>query len=118
SSWWGPGDQTDQNFVKLLAHSATLEDRTHDHFASTVYFECDSPRLKSISSIINGLRYLSSNETNDPHFFHWQGKPVLFFWKPLDQGRTLAQWATIRKEVDPHHQMIWSAEGVDMTLLN
>jgi hypothetical protein len=117
SSWWGIGDQTDQNLVKLLAHSATLENETHDHFTSTVYFECDSPHLKSINSIENGLRYLNSHYTNDPHFFHWQGKPVIFFWKPLDGGRTLAQWATIRKEVDPDHQMIWSAEGVNMNLL-
>jgi hypothetical protein len=118
SSWWGPGDQTDQNFKKLLTHSATLEDRTHQHFASTLYFECDSPRLNSTSSIVNGLRYLSRNVSSDPHFFHWQGKPVFFFWKPLDQGRTLAQWAAIRKAVDPRHQMIWSAEGVDLSLLN
>jgi hypothetical protein len=118
SSWWGPGDQTDQNFVRLLAHSTTLENRTHHHFASSVYFECDAPGLNTISNIVNGLRYLSSHYTNDPHFFHWQGKPVIFFWRPLDNGRTLAQWAAIRQQVDPNNQMIWSAEGVDMTLLN
>lgn len=118
SSWWGPGDQTDLNFKKLLAHSATQEKKTHRHFASTIYFEGDSPRLKSTSSIIHGLRYLSSKVSNDPHFFHWHGKPVFFFWKPLDQGRTLAQWEEIRKEVDPRHQMIWSAEGVNLSLLN
>jgi hypothetical protein len=118
SSWWGPGDQTDQNLVKLLAHSATLENKTRYHFASSVYFECDSPKLSSISSIVNGLRYLRSRYTTNPHFFYWQGKPVIFFWNPLGHGRTLAQWAAIRKEVDPGAQMIWSAEGVDMNLLN
>jgi hypothetical protein len=118
SSWWGPGDPTDQNFTKLLAHSAKLEHKTHQHFASTVYFECDSPRLKSPGNIIRSLRYLSSHTSNNPYFFHWQGKPVFFFWKPLDQGRTLAQWAAIRQAVDPQHRMIWSAEGVDMNLLN
>src|SRR5579859_270443 len=118
SSWWGPGDQTDQNFVKLLAHSATLQNRTHAHFASTVYFECDAPGLNTIGNIVTGLRYLSSHYANNPNFFHWQGKPVLFFWKPLDNGRTLAQWAAIRSQVDPNNQMIWSAEGVDTTLLD
>jgi hypothetical protein len=118
SSWWGQGDQTDQNFVKLLAHSATLENKTRYHFASSIYFECDSPHLSSTSSIVNSLRYLRSRYTNNSHFFHWQGKPVIFFWKPLSHGRTLAQWAAIRKEVDPDAQMIWSAEGVDMPLLN
>jgi hypothetical protein len=118
SSWWGPGDPTDQNFMKLLAHSTKLEHKTHQHFASTVYFECDSPRLKSPGNIIRGLRYLNSRASNNPHFFNWQGKPVFFFWKPLDQGRTLAQWVAIRQAVDPQHRMIWSAEGVDMNLLN
>src|SRR6202035_1346808 len=32
--------------------------------------------------------------------------------------RTLAEWAAIRSQVDPNNQMIWSAEGVDMSLLN
>jgi hypothetical protein len=118
NSWWGIGDQTDQNFTKLLAHSAALEQRTHQHFASSVYFEGDAPALQSTSSIVTGLRYLRSHYMNSPYFFHWQGKPVIFIWKPLDGGRTLAQWAAIRKEVDPQHQMIWSAEGVDMSLLN
>jgi hypothetical protein len=118
SSWWGPGDQTDQNFVKLLAHSATLESQKHGHFASTVYVEGDAPGLKSVNSVVNSLRYLRSHYTNNPHFFRWQGKPVIFFWKPLDNGRTLRQWAAIRKDVDPHNQMIWSAEGVDLQLLN
>ena len=118
SSWWGPGDQTDLNFVKLLAHSETLESQQHGHFASTIYFEGDAPGLKSVDSIVNGLRYLHSHYTNNPHFFHWYGKPVIFFWKPLDNGRTLNQWAAIRKEVDPDNQMIWSAEGVDLQLLN
>jgi hypothetical protein len=118
SSWWGPDDQTDQNFVKLLAHSKTLESQLHRHFASTIYFEGDAPRLKSVASIVNSLRYLHSHYMHNPYFFHWHGKPVIFFWKPLDNGRTLKQWAAIRQQVDAHHQMIWSAEGVNLGLLN
>lgn len=118
SSWWGPGDQTDTNFVQLLAHSATLEDTTHYHFASSLYFECDSPGLAGTSNIVQALQYLMAHYSNDFHFFHWQGKPVFFFWDPLGHGRTLSQWASIRHQVDPNNQMIWSAEGVDTTLLD
>src|SRR6266516_1470676 len=118
SSWWGAGDPTDKNFAKLLALSATLEQTTHVHFASTIYFESDAPTLQGTSKIVSSLRYVLSNYGNDSHFFHWQGKPVLFFWDPLGNGRTLAQWAAVRRQVDPHNQTIWSAEGVDTNLLN
>ena len=118
SSWWGAGDQTDKNFARLLALSATLEQTTHVHFASTIYFESDAPALQGTNKIVSSLRYVLSHYGNDPHFFHWQGKPVLFFWDPLGNGRTLAQWAAIRKQVDPKNRTIWSAEGVDTNLLN
>jgi hypothetical protein len=118
SSWWGAGDQTDTNFTKVLSYSATLESQTGDHFASTIYFESDAPALQGASKIIGALSYMSAHYTSDPHFFHWQGKPVFFFWDPLGNGRTLAEWASIRSQVDPNHQMIWSAEGVNTTMLS
>jgi hypothetical protein len=118
SSWWGAGDPTDQNLTKLLAHSATLESTTHVHFASSIYFESDAPALQGTAKIVSSLRYLMTNDANDPHFFHWQGKPVFFFWDPLGGGRTLAQWAAIRQQVDPNNATIWSAEGVNMNLLS
>ncbi len=118
SSWWGPGDVTDTNFAKLLAHSATLESQTRYHFASSIYVESNAPALNSTTNMVIALRYMVSHYSSDPHFFHWQGKPVLFFWDPLGGGRTLAQWASIRSQIDPNNQMIWSAEGVDTNLLS
>jgi hypothetical protein len=117
SSWWGSGDKTDHNFAKLLIHAASLQKRTGYHFASTLYFESDAPALQGRARMVNGLRYIASHYSNDSHFLRWQGKPVLFFWNPLGNGRTLALWASIRQQVDPHHRWIWSAEGVDTNLL-
>ncbi len=118
SSWWGSGDQTDTNFARVLAYAATFENATRYHFTSSIYFESDSPRLSGTSTIIAALRYVLAHYSNDAHFFHWRGKPVIFFWDPLGNGRTLATWAYIRSQVDPNNQTIWSAEGVDTTLLN
>ena len=56
SSWWGQGDQTDSNFAKVLAYSATLEQTTHLLFASTIYFESDTPALRGESAIVKQLR--------------------------------------------------------------
>lgn len=117
SSWWGQGDKTDRNFAKLLTHATALQKRTKYPFASTLYFESDAPALQGRTRMINGLRYITSHYSHDPHFLHWHGKPVLFFWDPLGNGRTMALWASIRRQVDPDHQWIWSAEGVDINLL-
>ncbi len=117
-SWWGPNDNTDKNFVKVLAHSASLEQNTGFHFASSLYIESDAPALNNQDKMLDGLRYVVQHYSTNAHFFHWHGKPVLFFWNPLGNGRTLGEWAYIRSQVDPHHNMIWSAEGLDMSLLN
>src|SRR5690348_12581334 len=103
ASWWGPGDPTDRDFGKLLAHAAGLEHTTGYHFASTIYLEIDAPALTTEPALVQGLRYVLAHYGNDSHFFHWQGKPVVFIWDPLGHGRTLATWAAIRAQVDPHH---------------
>ncbi len=118
SSWWGPGDVTDNNFVKLLAHAAMLQTTTGYPFASSIYFEGDAPAFNSSAKIVSALRYAIARYGNDPHFFHWHDKPVFFFWHPLGNNRTLADWSAIRRQVDPNNQTVWSAEGVDSNLLS
>jgi hypothetical protein len=118
SSWWGQGQTTDRNFAQLLARSTALENSSGQHFASSIYFESDSSALNSESKIVAALRYISVHYANDSHYFHWHGKPVIFFTDPLGHGRTLAMWSDVRRQVDPHNRMLWSAEGVDMSMLN
>lgn len=118
SSWWGPGDQTDSNFAKLLAHSASLQQSTDYHFTSTVYVESDAPALQGMGNMVNGLRYLLSYYSANAHFMRWHGKTLLFIWDPLGHGRTLSWWANVRHQVDPNNQVLWSAEGVDASLLD
>lgn len=118
SSWWGQGDATDKNFATLLAQTPIIEKNTGDPFNSTIYFESDAPAFTSESAIVNGLRYMLATYSNNSSFFHWQGKPVIFFWDPLGHGRTLAEWAAIRSQIDPNDQTIWSAEGVDISMLS
>lgn len=118
SSWWGEGDKTDVNFDRLLTRAANLDAQSHYRFASSLYIESDAPNLNSPDKLVNALNYINSHYSNSPYFFHWQGKPVLFFWNPLGNGRTLAQWSSIRQQVDPNRQMIWSAEGINTDLLS
>lgn len=118
SSWWGAGNIIDSNFAKLVSRSAALEHTTGYHFASTAYVEGDAPNLNTTAKMIAGLRYLITHYSNSNYFFHWHGKPVLFFWNPLGQGRSMATWSYIRGQVDPHYTMIWSAEGISTSLLS
>src|SRR5215467_5837341 len=119
SSWWGPGDKTDSNFSKLLASSATLESATGSHFASAVYIENNAPALQGTTNMVHALQYVIAHYVNDPHYFHWHGKPVIFFASPIvGNGRTLATWAFIRSQVDPLSQELWSAEGTDLSALS
>ncbi len=118
SSWWGRGTPTDKHFGVLLKQSVPLEQKQHVHFASSLYIETDTSAFSSFSKMVDNLRYVRDHYTKDAHFFHWQGKPVLFFWDPLGQGRTLNEWRSLRQKVDPNHQMLWSAETVDTTLLD
>lgn len=118
SSWWGQGDQTDGNFARVLAHAAALEKTNGYHFASTIYFESDAPALRGINNIVKQLRYVLAHYANSAYFFHWHGKPVIFFWDSLGNGRTLAMWASVRSQVDPRHATIWSADGVDTSMLS
>jgi hypothetical protein len=117
SSWWGPGDPSDKNFALLLARSATLKRVTGRQFSSTIYLETDAPSLGSTQAIEQALRYVAGTYARNPYFFHWQGKPVVFIWDPLGHGRTLATWAAIRRDIDPTHATIWSAEGTDLSML-
>ncbi|GCF07760.1 hypothetical protein [Dictyobacter arantiisoli] len=60
SSWWDAGDKTDINFTKLLAHAASLEQQTHDHFASSLYIENDAPALNTPAKMITQLNYIKT----------------------------------------------------------
>lgn len=118
SSWWGQGDQTDSNLQHLLDRSAALQQRIGYRFTSTIYFESDSPHLQGEAAMVSGLRYVIANYTASPYFLYWHGKPVIFIWDPLGHGRTLSLWASVLHQVDPYHHILWSAEGLSMSLLS
>lgn len=118
SSWWGKGSMTDNNFVKLLARSGMYEQQTGIHFASTIYFESDSPALQGFNTIVQQLRYVINTYAKSTAFLHWHSKPVIFFWHPLTNSRTLSMWAQVRKQVDPNNSTFWSVEGTDVSVLS
>jgi uncharacterized protein YraI len=108
-SWYGSQEkdnQTETNFRRLLDAAASRG------FHTAVDFETTSPFLPDQESVADALRYLLTVHAQHPAYLRYQGKPVIFFWR---QGRfSVDEWAAIRAEVDPHHDSLWIAEGVDI----
>ncbi|HEX8917334.1 MAG TPA: hypothetical protein VF898_02430 [Chloroflexota bacterium] len=116
TSWPGPGNTQDTNLATLFARAAVYQRKTGIRFVSSIYIESDMPGIQN--NLVGAMQYVIRHYTNDPHFFRWQGKPVIFIWHPIGNGRTLSTWATVRRRVDPGHHLLWLAEGTDTSVLS
>jgi uncharacterized protein YraI len=108
-SWYGPqeaNNQTETNFRMLL--DAAAGKGMH----AGVAFETTGPFFPDRSSVTEALRYLLSVHAQHPAYLRYQGRPVIFFWRQQRFG--VDEWASIRSQVDPDHQSVWIAEGVDI----
>lgn len=115
TSWPGPGNTQDANLRLLLSRVAAFDRQTGHQFVTSLYFESDADAVRG--NLSGAMSYAIHHYTSEPHFFRWHGKPVIFIWHPVGNGRTLATWSRVRRQVDPGHRLIWSAEGTDLGLL-
>lgn len=116
TSWPGPGNTQDANLATLLRRIAAYKGRTGRSFTTSLYFESDAVAVRG--NLVGAMRYIIAHYAWNPSFFRWHGKPVIFIWDPLGGGRTLERWAWVRRQVDPGHLLVWSAEGTDLSLLD
>lgn len=103
-SWLGPGNPTDERFKSMLDTAGGKG------FSATIDFEAN--RYGSRQALVDALTYV--RDQLEPHgaFARVNGKPVIFFWR--QQVRSVDEWAEIRNAVDPKHDQIWIAEGVNI----
>jgi len=114
-AWYGPqveGNQTETNLALMLE----VADGTD--FRVSVEFGPDSPFIHSQQDVVDALRHVLQVHAGHPSFLRVEGRPVIFFWRldniPLDPGQTpLGAWQAVRDQVDPDHESIWIAEGVE-----
>ena len=108
-SWYGPqetNNQTETNFRTLLDVAAARD------FRAAVDFETTGPFFADRASVADALHTLLSVHAQHPAYLRCEGKPVVFFWR--EERFSVDEWAAIRAQVDPHHDSLWIAEGVDI----
>lgn len=103
-SWLGPGNPTDERFKMMLDIAGGKG------FSATIDFEAN--RYGSRDALVSALSYVRDQLMPHGAFARVNGKPVLFFWR--QQVRSVDEWAAIRAQVDPNHDQIWIAEGVNI----
>ncbi|MHB1133931.1 MAG: glycoside hydrolase family 99-like domain-containing protein [Chloroflexota bacterium] len=115
-AWLGPNNPTDANLGTLLSVAEGSD------FSVSLYFETDSPFLRSRAAVVEALRRAISF-TSHPNWVRKDGKPVIFFWRPAGVVRSAGQsgveaWRSLRQEVDPNHETLWIGEGDDFSYLS
>lgn len=129
-SWWGPGNQTDDNFKVMLGLARQA------NFQLAVDFEVNAPFYRSKHDVVQALKYLMSTYINHPAYLNavvspnrssdcgvlpsqlrncGNSKPVIFFWR--QQLYSVEEWQAIRNEVDPERRTLWIEEGTNETYL-
>jgi hypothetical protein len=117
--WFAPGDRTDANFGQVLGQS-------EDGFDSTVTFLYHILPGVDQQGVMDALSYIISTYSGHPRFFRAAGKPVVLFsdmyrvpdmsgarpGSDQDVAVAVAQWAEIRRVVDPGRNTWWIAEGL------
>jgi len=110
-SWYGPwggaNNQTESNFAQML------DVANGRGFKLALDVEVTSPFVGGSGSVVEMLRHALDVHANHPAYLRVDGKPVLFFWR--QQRFSPGTWQSIRDQVDPNHNSIWIAEGVDMS---
>ncbi len=109
-SWWGAGNPTDSNFKIILDQAQA------GNFRAAIDFEVTSPFYRSRGDVVNSLKHLLAAHAQHPAYLRVDGKPVIFFWR--QQNYSVAVWREIRDQVDPGHQSLWIAEGVNTAYLS
>lgn len=113
--WGGVGDRTDRNLAMLLSLAGGTLRSTVTFLGHFIY------GTPTQATVVGQLQYLIS--TYGSSFLQIHGKPVILFSDmprvAVEAGQTPQQaWAAIRAQVDPAHNTLWIAEGLDPTYLD
>lgn len=98
-----------------------LLDNAPRGFSLAAHFEVSEllESEKNIDGVVRALRDLQQNIFTHPAYFRYQGRPVLYVWWPQGLGGDVkSNWVSIRNQVDPSHNTIWSVDTINEGLLD
>jgi hypothetical protein len=110
-NWWGPGNQTDDNFRAMLDEAGARG------FRLAVDVDLNSPFLGGAGDVQAKLAALLNGPAKHGAYLRSGGKPVVFFYHQNSRFST-GTWGAIRAAIDPNHESIWIEEGVDVSPLS
>lgn len=119
--FFAPGNRTDVNLQKVLAYSG-------GGFRDTVTFLTHILPGQTQGTVRDSLNYLMEI-SGHPSFMRYNGKAVILFadmtripddggGRTADDNVALARWRAVRDAVDPGHNTIWIAEGLNPVYLD
>lgn len=103
ASWWGPNNEIDAHFARLLDLAQAAD------FRIGLYFESlgDGGQARSPAQILDWLRYALGAYSDHPAWMKIDGKPIIVFW--ATDSLPLTTWASIFETL--------RAEGFDLVTL-
>lgn len=119
--FYAPGNRTDIDLQKVLAYSGS-------GFRDTVTFLTHILPGQTQDTVRDSLNYLMGM-SGHPNFMRYNGKAVILFadmtripdgagGRTADDNVALARWRAVRDAVDPAHNTIWIAEGLNPVYLD
>jgi hypothetical protein len=118
SAWFGPRpSNVTEDVLKAL-----LDATGRVNMQTAALLETDSDIFfPSLVAQRAGIAHALSMHAPHPAYFHFQGKPVLFFWRPRgiwvgeqragrDGPASVEAWRALRDEMDPDRAALWIAE--------
>ena len=91
SSWWGPGDRTDNNFRYILTDVMKRSGNPYPNLRWALYYELESISDPTAAQIAADLNYIADNYAGQPGFLKIGGKPVIFVYAGAGDGAGMAQ---------------------------
>lgn len=107
-SWFGPTDGQTTAVLNVMLDQAAARG-FHAGAAIDVFA---GGANATYDGMVAAISYLVYDRSNHPAWVRYNGKPVIHFAFQENTGFTDQQWQDIRNAIDPAHNTIWVAEGL------
>jgi hypothetical protein len=103
-TWYGPEeDRLDARCRRLMEMAREMGS---DLQVAIIPDQSAWPALKSIDALVNALDVLEQDFMSQSNYFHFQGRPAVFWFNPNSLGG-VETWQQVRNRADPNREHFW-----------